>query len=187
MRASLAPDRVPVGYPAELERWIEVADGRTVFARPMVPDDAPMLQREIELADVDTIYQRFFRAPVRLSATQLDRLTRLDYETRLALAAFATDGEGVAIVRYETTEPGVAEVAIVVRSEWRAVGLGTAMLAALEEAASARGIRRFTAYYLAANAGIEALLAGRGFATGVRDGDVSFAEKDLVTTPAPGE
>ncbi len=179
MRTSFAPNRRPAGYPAEFEQWIETADGRTVFARPVVPDDAPMLQREIETADTETIYQRFFRAPVRLDAAQLDRLCRLDYDTRFALAAFSTDGDGVAIVRYESTEPGVAEVAVVVRKEWRGLGLGTALLASLEEAAVERGIRRFTAYYLPDNAAIEALLSDRGFTTGIRDGEVSFAEKDL--------
>jgi GNAT superfamily N-acetyltransferase len=179
MKTSFAPSRRPAGYPAEFEQWIEVADGRTVFARPIVPDDAPMLQREIETADPETIYQRFFRAPVRLDAAQLDRLCRLDYGARFALAAFSTDGEGVAIVRYESTEPGVAEVAVVVQNEWRGLGLGTALLASLEEAAVERGIRRFTAYYLPDNAAIEALLSDRGFTTGICDGEVSFAEKDL--------
>lgn len=179
MKTSSAAIRRPAGYPADYEQWVEVADGRTVFARPLVPDDAPMLAREIELADPETIYQRFFRAPVRLEAAQLDRLCRLDYDTRFALGAFSTGGEGVAIVRYETTERGVAEVAVVVRKEWRGLGLGTALLASLEHAALERGIRRLTAYYLPENNAIEALLADRGFTTGISDGEVSFAEKDL--------
>jgi GNAT superfamily N-acetyltransferase len=179
MKTSLAPIRRPAGYPADFEQWIDVTDGRTVFARPVIPDDATMLQRALENADPETIYQRFFRAPVRLDAAQLDRLCRLDYQTRFALAAFSTDGDGVAIVRYESTEPGVAEVAVVVQPGWRGLGLGTALLASLEEAAIERGIRRFTAYYLPDNAAIEALLSDRGFTTGIRDGEVSFAEKDL--------
>ncbi len=187
MKTTLTPNRRPAGYPTELELWIDVADGRSVFARPVIPDDAPLLKRELEEADTETIYQRFFRAPVRLDAAQLDHLTRLDYDTRLALAAFSTEGEGVAIVRYETTEPGVAEIAVVVRKKWRGIGLGTTMLAILEDAAVRRGIRRFTAYYLPENEAVEALLADRGFTVGIRDGEVAFAEKDIAQGAAPAD
>lgn len=186
MNTSLAHTRRPPDYPVDFEQWIEVADGRTVFARPVVPDDAPALRREIEEADTETIYQRFFRAPVRIDAAQLDRLTRLDYRTRFALAAFATSGDGVAVVRYESTEPGVAEVAVVVQKGWRGVGLGAALMASLENAAIERGIRRFTAYYLPDNAAIEALLSHSGFTTGIRDGEVAFATKDLARSPDEG-
>ena len=126
----------PAAYPSDLEVQLPLEDGRTVLVRPVVPDDAPMLVRQLEHADPDTIYQRFFRYPVHLDAETLDHMTRLDYHDRLALAAFAADGEGVAIARYEIIEPGLAEVAVVVQPEWRLLGLGTALLEMLEGAAA---------------------------------------------------
>lgn len=180
MSAASAPPHRPVNYPAEFERRLELRGRGHLLIRPLVPDDSALLQTELERADEETIYNRFFRAPVRLDASQIGRLTTLDYESRFALAAFTEDGEGIAVVRYETTAPGVAEIAVVVRSDWRKLGLGSALLADLERAAVARGIRHFSAYYLSDNIAVESLLAQRGFEVGIRDGEVSTAEKDIA-------
>ncbi len=176
----LVPSEAPAGYPCDLETWMRTADGRRVFVRPVVGGDAPVLERELDRADLETVYQRFFRAPVRLDAAQLERLTHLDYRTRLALAAFAETGEGLGIARYETTEPGIAEIAVVVRREWRGLGIASRLLALLEEAAAARDITLLTALYLPQNRAIETVLAGRGFTVGLRDGGVAAAEKRLA-------
>ncbi len=180
MNTSITSVHRPVGYPKEYERTLVLDDGRSVLLRPVVPDDSSALLREMERADTETIYNRFFRAPVRLDAAQLDRLTNLDYDARFALAVFSPEGEGVGVARYETTSPGVAEVAVVVRTDHRRTGIGAALLADLEKAARERGIVRLTAYYLTANRAIEGLLAYRGFTVGIRDGEVSSAEKDLT-------
>lgn len=176
----LEPDPMPEGYPVELQHWVVLADGRRVFVRPLVSDDSAALLRELERADEETVYQRFFRAPVRLDAKQLDRLTRLDYRTRMALVAFSENGEGVGIARYEGIEPGVAEIAVVVRRDWRGVGLAASLLESLEEAAVARGFHRLTALYLPSNTAIANLLQRRGFTIGLDEVEVAAAEKHLV-------
>ena len=170
----------PAAYPTELEGELTLEDGRTVLVRPVVPEDAPMLHRQMERADPDTIYQRFFRYPVHLDPATVDRLTRLDYQSRLALAAFTPEGEGIAIARYEGTEPGVAEVAVVVLPEWRRVGLGTALLDRIESAARARGITSLTAIYLPDNEHIVSLLLRVGFTPQGIDGGLGTATKDLT-------
>lgn len=180
MNHSLTPSQVPPGYPAELERWVQLRDGRSVFVRPVVSDDSAALERALALADMETVYQRFFRAPVRLDAATIDRLTRLDYRSRLALAAFSDDGFGVGIARYEAVEAGVAEVAVVVDREWRHAGLGYHLLELLEDAARQRGVHRLTALYLPDNHAIAGLLARRGFDIGLPDDAVAAAEKWLV-------
>ncbi|MDQ3781389.1 MAG: GNAT family N-acetyltransferase [Actinomycetota bacterium] len=183
MDTSFSPADRPAGYPAELELPLNLKDGRGVNIRPVVPDDAGRLGEEVERADADTIYQRFFRNPVRLDAATLDHLTRLDYRERLAVAAFSADGEGVAIARYETVEPGCAEVAIVVKPEWRRAGLGSALLDLLERAAIARGVTRFMAVYLPANERIVALLGSVGFTIDGVAGGLGQASKQLVDAP----
>lgn len=187
MDTPVTPEDKPPGYPAELELALTLRDGRVVFARPLVPGDAPRLASEVERADPDTIYQRFFRNPVHLDAATLDHMTRLDYEERLAVAAFTADGEGVAIARYETVEPGTAEVAIVVKPDWRRAGLGAALLDLMERAAIARGVTRFIAVYLPANQRIVALLGSVGFAIDGVVGGLGQASKQLVeATPRSG-
>ncbi len=139
-----------------------------------------MLQRQMGRADPDTIYQRFFRYPVQLDPATVDRLTRLDYQGRLALAAFTPEGEGIAIARYEATDPGSAEVAVVVLPEWRRVGLGTALLDRIESAARARGITRLDAVYLPDNERIVSLLERVGYTPQGIDGGLGTATKDLT-------
>ncbi len=178
-----SPEVRPPSYPIDLERHLTLADGRRVFVRPVIPEDASMIVTELERADPETVYQRFFRVPVRLDPPQLTRLTHLDYRDRLALAAFADDGSGVAITRYETIEPGVAEVAVVVNSDWRGAGLGTSLLDLLERAAADRGVHRLTAVFLPGNDRVASLLERRGFALGPLDGGLGTAEK-LLPVPA---
>ncbi len=180
MNISLVPQRTSPAYPADLERWVTLADGRQVFVRPLVEDDAEALEDALAEADEQTVYQRFFRAPVRLDAKTLQRLTQLDYQRRLALVAVSPDSKGVGIARYESVVDDAAEIAVVVNPEWRHAGVGYALLEMLEQAASDRGIRRLTALYLPDNLAIAHLLRRRGFAIGLPDEAVAAAEK-LIT------
>jgi GNAT superfamily N-acetyltransferase len=66
------------------------------------------------------------------------------------------------IARYEPLQEGVAEVTIAVDPAWRRVGLATALIEMLAEAALDRGIHTFSAYYLAENRPVAALLGLAG-------------------------
>jgi RimJ/RimL family protein N-acetyltransferase len=169
---------LPAGYPYDFERTITLGDGRTVHVRPVVPGDSALLAREVELADPETLYQRFFSPTVRLDEARLSYLTDLDYQERFALAAFA-GGDGVAIARYEPTGEGAAEIAVVVKSAWRKVGLATELFRLLEEAAAQRGIHELVAFYLADNHAVERVLEKRGFAGTEIDGAVARVSKKL--------
>ena len=142
----------PPGYPSDLQRHVTLSDGRRIYIRPIVSQDADALAEAIRTADRDTLYMRFMGFPPKIDDKLLRHLTEVDYHHRLALVAFDETGLGVAIVRYEG-QPGSdeAEVAIAVRPEWRHVGVGTTLLAYLAEAAADRGIARFTAMFLADN------------------------------------
>ncbi|MGZ4590638.1 MAG: N-acetyltransferase family protein [Actinomycetes bacterium] len=154
-------------YPADLERVAVLADHREVFIRPVRPSDAAELRRAIATADTDTLYARFLGAPPHEEAS-IRRLVEVDYRHRLALVAFAPDGTGVGIARYEgEVGSDTAEVAVVVDPGWRRVGLGSLLLRELGAAAVSRGIRRFTALALADNYSVLALLRAAGLAFSV--------------------
>lgn len=154
-----SPNRVPPGYPREYERRIRLRDGRTVAIRPLIPADAPLLAEAFMNADPDTLRRRFLGGPPHVTPRLLARLTTLDYEHRFALAAAdERTGRGVAIARYEALGDGVADVAIVVDPAWRRIGLATALIELLAKAALDRGIHEFSAYYLAENRPVAALL-----------------------------
>jgi GNAT superfamily N-acetyltransferase len=154
-----APAQLPPGYPREYERRLRLRDGRIVWVRPLLPQDAPELAAAIRTADPDTLRRRFLGGPPPLTPALLTRLTTLDYVSRFALVAAEerSSGRGVAIVRYESTGDGSAEVAVAVDPAWRRVGLATALVELLAQAALERGIARFTATYLAANRPVAAL------------------------------
>lgn len=155
----LHPDDAPPGYPREYERELSLRDGRRVFIRPVVPSDAPELAAAFAHADPDTLRHRFLGGSPRVTQALLTRLTTLDYAHRFALAAAdALTGQGVAIARYEPLSEGVAEVAVVVDPAWRRLGLATALIELLAQAALERGIHAFSALYLAANQPVTALL-----------------------------
>ena len=154
-------------YPADLERAAVLADHRDVFIRPIRPDDAAEMRRAIATADAETLYARFLGSSPHGDAA-IGRLVEVDYVNRLALVAFAPDGTGVGIARYEgEVGSDTAEVAVAVDPGWRQVGLGSLLLRELGEAAFRRGIRRFTALVLAENRSVLAVLAASGLAFSV--------------------
>jgi GNAT superfamily N-acetyltransferase len=114
-------------------------------------------------ADPDTLQRRFLGGPPHVTPALLERLTTLDYQRRFALAAAdQRTGRGVAIARYDVVDEGVADVAVAVDPAWRRVGLATALVELLAQAALERGIREFSAYYMAENRPVAALLALNG-------------------------
>ncbi|WP_346115315.1 GNAT family N-acetyltransferase [Nonomuraea maheshkhaliensis] len=140
---------------------MRLQDGRTAFLRPIVPDDAAALAEAIRDADAETLRRRFLGAPPPLTGELLRHLTTVDYARRLALAGFdPATGRGIAIARYEPVDERTAEVAIAVDPAWRRVGLATAMIELLAEAALKHGYDAFTATYLADNRPVAALVTG---------------------------
>jgi GNAT superfamily N-acetyltransferase len=150
------------GYPMDLERQASLADGRSVFIRPIRPGDAAALRNALATADHETLYARFLGSPPHKAAA-IQKLVEVDYVNRLALVAVTPEGTGAGIARYEG-KPGsdTAEVAVAVDARWRRVGLGSLLLRSLGEAAVPRGIRRFTALVLADNAPVMAVLRASG-------------------------
>ncbi len=168
----------PPGYPQEYQRETALRDGRLVLIRPVLPGDAPELADAIKTADADTLRSRFLGGAPRVTPTLLAHLTVVDYVHRFALVAIdAATGRGVAIARYEPAGEGVADVAVVVRPEWRRVGLATALVLLLATAAVENGIHTFRAAYLAENRPVAALVedtAGLGRQV-IRQGIAEFS------------
>jgi GNAT superfamily N-acetyltransferase len=171
------PLEVPPGYPHAYERDVRLRDGRRVFVRPIIPSDAEALAEAFRTADVDTLRRRFLGAPPPLTPDRLRRLTTVDYGLRFALVAGGEAGRGIGLARYETEGDGRAEAAVVVDPGWRRVGLASAMIELLAQAAVERGIDTFTATYLAENRPVTALvnLAGDTGARVIRQGIADIA------------
>ena len=154
---------LPPRYPQEYECGLILRDGRKVFIRPILPDDAPELAEAIKTADRDTLRRRFLGGPPRITPALLAHLTLIDYVRRFALVVIdPADQRGVAIARYEPEGEGIADIAVVVSPAWRRVGLATALILLLAKAAAERGIHTFSASYLADNLPIATLVQEAG-------------------------
>lgn len=154
---------LPPGYPQEYQQELVLRDGRRVLIRPILPGDAPELADAIKTADADTLHSRFMGGAPRVTSALLAHLTEVDYVHRFALVAIDTaTRRGVAIARYEPAGEGVVEVAVVVRPEWRRVGLATALVLMLAQAAAEHGFHTFSAAYLAENRPVAALVEDAG-------------------------
>ena len=184
MTITSTPSSTPPGYPRHFEERVTLSDGRPVFIRPIVPSDAAELEFELEHADPETLYNRFFRSSIRVDPEMLAHLTVLDYDRRFALAAFAESG--VAIARYEARSGSKeAEMAAAVKPLWRRVGLATLLLDRLQLAARQRGITVLRASFLAENEAARALIAGAGFDSPVYEMGVGSVRSDLTRFGSP--
>ncbi len=156
---------MPPGYPRDLEATATLEDGREVWIRPLAPCDREGLVWEIANADAETIQLRFLTRVIKARPEFVDTLVDLDYTDRLALVALGEDGEGAGVARYAaTSEPGEAQVAVVVKPGWRHAGLATLLLDRLQDAARNRGVVRLVAVYMSENAAVETFRVSRGIA-----------------------
>jgi len=145
----------PHRYPVELIDVLELRGRRRITVRPVLPQDGPVLQAFVQNLSAESRQLRFMGGVSELPAAVLERLTRIDYCSHLALLGeFFTDGVEtvVAEARY-AIEPGEdgAEFAVAVADEWQRLGLATEFLRRLWAHSVAAGIRRLNAVSLDTN------------------------------------
>ncbi len=135
--------------------------------RPISPADAGLAQAFVTGLSGTSRYFRFFQALRCLSPAMLDRFTRVDHVTHVALAGVVNvDGQPtmVAEARYAVSADGTsAEIALAVADLWQRRGLATELMATLERIAVAAGITRLTGECLAVNEGFVGLARSLGF------------------------
>ncbi|CAL9506239.1 hypothetical protein SUDANB95_03515 [Actinosynnema sp. ALI-1.44] len=135
----------PVGERALL------ADGRVVVVRELGPADADALRALHHGLPPEDRYLRFFSASPRGLDEFVDRLTSPARPRHVVLGAFSGD-DLVGAASYVVEHGDTAEVALVVAHERQSHGVGTLLLEHLVSLAKRRGVRRFVADVLPANA-----------------------------------
>ena len=100
---------------------------------------------------------------------ELARLTQIDYEREMAFIAEAAEAgapQTLGVVRAHADPDNIAaEFAILVRSDLKGRGLGSALLAKLIGYCRGRGIQRLMGEVLAENRSMLSLAAASGFQT----------------------
>ena len=167
-------------YPRELERALTLPQGRPIFIRPLRPSDAMGLRKAFRRLDPEDVRMRFFMPLNDLSDEMLARLTQLDYDREMALAAFTSSergGDGLGVVRLAADPDNArAEFAILVRSDIKRKGLGSALMAAILDYARERGVGQVCGTVLSENTAMLGLCRKLGFTAAPTDeGTVAVA------------
>ena len=134
---------------------VRLENGIEVLIRPIAPSDKPLLAEGIARLSPRSARYRFLAPKNKLTGAELRYLTEIDFVDHYALVAVRADdpSRAAAVGRWvrDRERPDVAELAIVVDDELQRLGLGTALVFELADAARARGIGRFTGTALTEN------------------------------------
>jgi acetyltransferase len=153
-------------YPSELEETIALRAGRSVVMRPIRPEDEPAHSRFFQRLEPEDLYFRFF-SPVRKAPhSQLARFTQIDYDREMAFIAYAPDGEDetLGVVRaIADPDNRQAEFAIIVRSDFKGQGLGSALVEKMIRYCRSRGTGELVGQVLSENTPMLGLVRKLGF------------------------
>jgi acetyltransferase len=129
-------------YPAELTRTLALG-GATITVRAIRPDDAPRLISLVARTDAEDVRLRFRAGLRRLPEAWAARLSQIDYDREMALAAVERSGDIVGVARLAADPEGEsAEFALLVRSDRQHHGIGGALMEELIAYARARGLAK---------------------------------------------
>jgi acetyltransferase len=163
---------------------IEFRD-RSVYLRRLHAEDRPLIEEFLARIDSEDLRMRFLGGFRAVPPALLDHLLRVDDLTRLALVVIGTDGGGrrevLAVGRAHTSADTTAELALLVRSNLKGLGLGAALLARLIAHCRNRGISQLVAEVLQQNARMLRLAERFGF----RRQDAHFGTVRLVLELRP--
>ena len=126
-----------------------------MLVRRIAPDDKPLLADALGRLSAASVRGRFLAPKPRFTAGELRYLTEVDFCDHYAVVAMLREKPGVIIgaarwVRDEH-DPSQAEAAITIADFLHGQGLGTQLGHVIADAATVRGVKRFTATMLADN------------------------------------
>jgi acetyltransferase len=152
-------------YPSEWQRRLVVKDGWHVLARPIRPEDEPLVHEFARHITPEDLRLRFLAPMKHFSHEFIARLTQLDYARAMAFVAIdETTGELSGVVRlhsdsiYET-----GEYAILLRSDLKGRGLGWALMQLLIEYAKSEGLKQLFGQVLRENTTMVEMCRSLGF------------------------
>jgi len=166
-------------YPADLARSLEVG-AEALELRPVRPDDAARLQDLVARTDAEDVRLRFRSGLNRLPDVWAARLSQIDYDREMALAAVEAGGDILGVARLAGDPEGeTAEFALLVRSDLQRRGLGRALLQALIDYATAKRYRQLWGSIAADNARMIELARDLGFARTADPADAALMRATL--------
>ena len=161
------PTTLTPGYPARYESRLTLRNGRTVFFRPILHTDGPLITDLLDRMSPQSVYLRFLRRLDAFPEKMLHRFTHVDYNSEFALVAVVEEGGKDAIIavgRYgHDPDEDFTDLGVAVRDDWHHLGLGKAVLAKIVDIARDHGISRFTGMMDPHNTVMRQTLLGLGY------------------------
>ena len=140
-----------VVYPQRWETDVVLLDGGTVHIRPLLREDAAAIEAFHGRQSRESIYFRYFSPMPKLTARELERITNVDYVSRMAFVALLGD-DIIGIASYDVwPSHNEAEAAFIVDDEQQGRGLATVLIEYLVVAARENGLEALTAQVLPSN------------------------------------
>ncbi len=172
-------------YPSQWERHLVLRDGWRIFARPVKPDDEPLILQLLQHVSKEDLRLRFFNSIKQFSHTFLARLIQLDYARAMAFIAFdEASGDVLGVVRLHSDGTGESgEYAILLRSDLKGRGLGWALMQMIIEYARSEGLKRIFGQILNENSVMLQMCRELGFEVKTNPEDRSIYDVTLVLEP----
>ena len=169
-------------YPSQWERHLVLGDGWKVFARPIRPDDEPLILHLLQHVSREDLRLRFFDSIKQFSHPFLVRLTQLDYAHAMAFVAFdETSDDILGVVRVHADPAGESgEYAILLRSDLKGRGLGWALMQMIIEYAKSEGMKRIIGQILQENSVMLKMCRELGFEVKTNPEDRGLCDVTLV-------
>jgi acetyltransferase len=169
-------------YPSQWERHLLLGDGWKVFARPVRPDDEPLILHLLQHVSKEDLRLRFFDSIKEFTHSFLVRLTQLDYARAMAFVAFdEASGNILGVVRVHSDPAGeTGEYAILLRSDLKGRGLGWALMKMIIEYGKSEGLKRIIGQILQENSVMLKMCRELGFEVKTNPEDRGLCDVTLV-------
>ena len=151
--------------PSQWQRLLQIRNGCQIPVRPIRAEDEDGIRELLRRTRGEDLRLRFFGVVKEFSHSFLAGLTQLDFTTAMAFVAFdGTGSDVVGVVRlHSDTAYERGEYAILVRSDFKGMGLGLAMMHLLIAYARREGLKEIFGYVLRENAPMLAMCRTLGF------------------------
>jgi acetyltransferase len=143
-------------YPKELEEDVQLANGRRLRLRPILPEDEPTLMAAFRKLSPASVRMRFFAALQELTHETAARLTQIDYDREMALV-LAEHGQAGAAELFgigrivADPDNSQAEFSLTVRDDVAGEGIGTLLLQRIIDYARQRGTGEIFGHIMSEN------------------------------------
>jgi len=163
-------------YPKELEAHESISGQGEFFVRPVRPEDYKAFTEFFGKLTPEDVRLRFFSTMRSLPTALLSRLTHIDYDRDMAFVLINDKSELIGIANFSADPDKVkAEYSVIIRSDLKGRGLGTALMKRVVDYAKSYGVAELYGDVFEENTQMLALTKDLGFT-------VSPAKDGIVQT-----